>query len=296
MNELFQYLLRGKRGIIATVLTPVCITLIFSVVRFGIGLPSCLYYLNDPGLNLTAEEIAYCKCYMDGGSMEWVCAFVAAVCFWWLCDKIFRCGTANGVSRASVIKTTLICVPAVALPAALLSGCIRLFWAHCTPYCHYDSLYTTLCGRSVSSMAPNLAATIEELETRSVQKSWTEVELYAVLYFCGALCILLALLCGIYALRRKYGSAGLVIGICAAVTLWALAVVPVSSGNSAYAQAIKRMFFTQQGDMLTYFQNGKVMFMHPNTGSFLLLAVVLIVVFMGIYWFFLRKAGIKPET
>ena len=301
MKELFQYLLRGKRGLASAILTPVITMICFTAAYLIVGILPKIYILNDAesvyGYQFTLEERAEILCFLSGTAMEFAAMIAAAICFWGLCARIFQCGTANGTSRSSVIKTTLFSVPLVAVPVTLLCETIRLVLEHCTPFVRPDSVYYVLCHRGSSgNVFYNMTQYVygENIFDSCTKMRLPELDARSVLCFFVLLCILLAWVCGLYALRRRFGRNGVIIGICVFAMLISLAHLPMSLSQSD-ENALSRLFFNGQNDIVDWL-HGQFVLMHPNTAVFALLAVILIALPAGAYMFLLRRAGIKPTV
>lgn len=177
MKSLFLYLLRTKRGILATILCSGAVTLVF-----------CIIYV----VSLSTT--------WDCAEAEMISLLIAAIGFADVCRKAFRVGTANSVSRGTVICTLLLSAFVTAAAVTVLNQGILHF-----------TRYVVLRGQSIET---HLLYTRCLLRYIYVYPWWgctslSEPAFWDVPLYFGLVLLLLTVTCCLYALHRKYGVIGL---------------------------------------------------------------------------------------
>ena len=194
MKELFLYLLREKRGILTTI--------------FWTGglLAGCTLFFEF----MTRMD------YWSYIQLEEMSIIAVVIGFVFVCNNAFRFGTANGVSRSTVIKTLLLSVLLMSVMQAAVNACMLVLRGlsakRSSLFYHWSSdlLYIHFANR-VSVGKDAYMKIMDELVPKLLL--WE-----SLLYF-GIVCLMLTLCCFWFALFRKYGTVGLLCGIVVPFTL-----------------------------------------------------------------------------
>ncbi|MBQ9905758.1 MAG: hypothetical protein IJM46_03200 [Oscillospiraceae bacterium] len=268
MKTMLHYLLQ-KKGCIRTTLFWACGILIVSFWLIGI---------------FTGMKV-WCYRYFEMLSL-----LAAVIGFPFICGNAFRFGTANGVSRRTLIQTLLASVFVTAVPLSAVNACqliIRHLTASCRDVEYYHWSYDLYCLNLV------LPAARDELLSEDIEALLANIPKLicweSLLYF-GMLCLLLTACCCLYALFRKYGVFGLLGG-----TLIPLALVSVFrlkvSVSAALLQKLRDIYYHKEPAQLSQF------FLNypPKALPFFLSFAAAILTVAAVFVLVMRRTGIRKE-
>lgn len=265
MKTMLRYLLRTRGGIGTTLL---CAGGILIVSFWLISI-------------FTGMNVWYYRYF------EMLSLLTAVIGFLFICGNAFRFGTANGVSRRTLIKTLLASVFVTAVPLSTVNAC-QLIIRHLMASCYYYHWsYDLYCLNLV------LPAARDELRSEDIEALLTNIPKLicweSLLYF-GMLCLLLTACCCLYALFRKYGVFGLLGG-----TLIPLALVSVFrlkvSVSAALMQKLRDIYYHKEPAQLSQF------FLNypPKALPFFLSFAAAILTVAAVFVLVMRRTGIRKE-
>ena len=214
--------------------------------------------------------------------LEIVSLAAAAAGFWFLCDRAFRFGTANGASRRSVIGSVLV----VLLPTALIT----------TVICQVITYLLALPENS--NWWENL---YDKLFYAPWEEDWSKVYDLPEFVYSGALYFLilaavLATVCVVYAAYRKYGLFGAICGVLAAAMVFAVLSMIFYAQESAL-RGIKSLF-AEERELLDYVdEEGKnhwyeILVPHPK--AFFILTAGYLAAAGTAFGLMMRRVSVRP--
>ncbi|MBR5363318.1 MAG: hypothetical protein IK134_08355 [Oscillospiraceae bacterium] len=270
MKTMLRYLLRTRGGIGTTLL---CAGGILIISFWIIGLFT--------GMNIWIYRY-----------IEKLTLLAAVIGFPFICGNAFRFGTANGVSRRTLIQTLLasVFVTAASLSAVNALQLIirnRVSMDDYAYYGYYHWSYDLYCMNLV------LPAERDDLRSEDAETLLANIPKLicweSLLYF-GMLCLLLTACCCLYALFRKYGVFGLLGG-----TLIPLALVSVFrlkvSVSAALMQKLRDIYYHKEPAQLSQF----FLSYPPKALPFFLSFAAAILTVTAVFVLVMRRTGIRKE-
>ncbi|MBR4200173.1 MAG: hypothetical protein IKQ91_02705 [Oscillospiraceae bacterium] len=291
MTALFRYLLHGKRGMLAAVTVSAAAMLLFGLTVFAYGYSERLYAIHLYELQKIGAVVPAYR-FVPGGLMEIVSLAALTIWFVFVCANAFRTGTANGVSRRSVIRATVASVFVTSAAATAVNQGIRLGLVYGTSYFINESVYTMLFSLPPYEWNTSGAPASE----RSVQLS-PVLNVRAVLCYFIAAVLLLTAVCFVYALYRKFGTLGLIGGAISVAMIWFTAVT-IRSPYGDFTSTLKSKFFYPEPVITDLFAFGRstIILIQPRGIPVIAAAVVTALVLTAVYAVCMKKASIKKPN
>ena len=270
MKTMLRYLLRTRGGIGTTLL---CAGGILIISFWIIGLFT--------GMNIWIYRY-----------IEKLTLLAAVIGFLFVCGSAFRFGTANGVSRRTLIKTLLASVFLTAAPLSAVNALQliirnRVSMDDYAYYGYYHWSYDLYCLNLV------LPAERDELLSEDIEALLANIPkliCWESLLYLGMLCLLLTACCCLYAMFRKYGAFGLLGG-----TLIPLALVSVFrlkvSVSATLLQKLRDIYYHKEPAQLSQF------FLNypPKALPFFLSFAAAILTVAAVFVLVMRRTGIRKE-
>lgn len=279
MTDLLRYLLRSRRGVLGTVIASAVSMLAFGFGILLINLPSFYYAEQAVREYIGKEELAYMLRFVPGDAMEIASLLAAGIWFAMTCGNAFRFGTANGVSRCSVIKATLVSAAITAAAVTAVTQGIRLGLVYGTRWFRNDSFYTALFSTNYGTQP--VVTLSPSLNVRA-----------ALTYFLAA-CLLLTAVCCLYALYRRFAGVGLLCGSLVSAMLIIL-FLRICNPVGALVEKLHDVFYKQGSVQAEDFYR-QIPLLQPKALPHIVSAVVLVIVFICVYAVILKKTAIRPE-
>ncbi len=292
MAGLTAYIFRSKRGVAGTLITAAAAMLITAVVTVIPTVREYVQFIRRGGIseeslsrfNMTEDEFVQMM-FRDVpvSNIEVIALAAAGLWFLFLCAGALRFGTANGVSRRSVIGTTLISLPVTAaLVTALNYGICRLLISK-TIFFSDITLYITF-NRNEWEYPKNY----DEIAETAVTTDFALRE--AVLFFAAAV-VLMSAVCCLYGLFRKHGTYGVTVGVLAMILPFGIVSLLINSEGNIGSR-IKALYFAAEPAVFTV--NGEYLCMNePKAAAWLITAGVCTAVMITVYVLCIRRLSVR---
>jgi len=263
MRNLLRYLLCAKHGILKTLCWTGGALAVCSLI---VGLFTGMHY----------------RIYTE---LEKMSIIAVVIGFAFVCSNAFRVGTANGVSRSTVIKTLLASVLIVSAAQSAVNSCMlmlrNLATQNASPMYHwsFDLLYIKFANHVGVEKAADMDALNAQVPMLILWES--------LLYF-GIVCLLLTFCCFLFALYRKYDIAGLVGGIAAPFLLIGIFQLYIKSSDGL-SQSLHDFCYHKEPVQLTQFG----MYEQPKALPFIVGFSVLILIAAAGFAVCMKHTGIQ---
>jgi len=270
MKTMLRYLLRTRGGIATTLL---CAGGILIISFWIIGLLT--------GMNIWIYRY-----------IEKLTLLAAVIGFLFVCGSAFRFGTANGVSRRTLIKTLLASVFLTAAPLSAVNALQLIIRNRVSmdDYAYYGyyhwsyDLYCMNCVLQKTQPSPYDEDVTELLANVPKLICWE-----SLLYF-GFLCLLLTGCCCLYALFRKYGAPGLLCGTLIPAALISVFRLKVSV-SATLLQKLRDIYYHKEPMQLSQF----FLSYPPKALPFFLTFAAAILINAAVFALIMRRTGIRKE-
>ena len=298
MNRMLAYLFKAKRGILGAVLFSAAAMLISALIM---SLPAIIDTVrilthqqwimdsdivrDDPSIKNVFQFLKIYGMKTSNSYLPEIISLIAGVlASVFLCGNAFRFGMANGVSRRTITKTTILSVFITSTAMTIISQAIRLILVHGTIYFFPDSLYEAIFG----SNSP-IGADCEG--SRTVPYS-TFVIRDMLLYFVMCL-IMISFAAAIYGLFRRYGIYGAICGTLTTAMIYP-AVTLISDSQGGLSKGITSLFMYD--DRIEYEVNGYLTYMiELKAPGITILVSLLTAAALTVYALCMRKTGVRPK-